>query len=106
MMSALVELIKETPAEDMKLVAKMLEPYLESNKEVPQPDQWISVKELRQYIPGHKGLTWLQLYIFPNVDWVTDPHPGRGRSIKINKRKAFKWLNENSDKVDWNRPLP
>ena len=109
-MSALLELIKETPPEDRKAVAEYLKPYLVTEKKEPV-EHWVNLEELRRYVPGKKSKAWIQLYILKAYHsetrkWSTNPHPGKGRSIKVNLPVARKWIEEHIDVIDWNRPLP
>lgn len=103
-MSALLELIKEAPPEDRKKAAELLQPYL--NEKAPSVPEWIKVDDFREFIPGHKSPTWLRLYLFPYVDWVVNPNPGRGGKTLIDKAKALAWLDQHSKDVDWHKPLP
>ena len=105
-MSALLELIKEAPPEDRQAAAELLKPYLQAEPVPEVIPEWIGMKEFRKLLPVRKSLTWLQLYLFPKVDWVTNPNPGRGRVIKIDKQKAIAWLDIHAKDVDWNKPLP
>jgi hypothetical protein len=105
-MSALLELIKETPPEDRQAVAELLKPYLQAEPVPETAPEWIGMKEFRKLLPVPKSPTWLQVYLFPKVDWVTNPTPGRGRVIKIDKQKAIAWLDAHAKDVDWNKPLP
>lgn len=103
-MSALLELIKEAPPEDRRKAAEMLKPYLK--EKAPSAPEWIGVKEFRLFVPGHKSSTWLRLYLFPYVDWVVNPNPGRGGKTLIDKVKALKWLDQHSKDINWHKPLP
>lgn len=103
-MSALLELIKEAPPEDRKKAAELLKPYLK--EEAPSVPEWIGVEEFRQFVPGNKAPQWLQTYLFPHVDWVVNPNPGRGRKTLIDKAKALAWLDQYGKGVDWSKPLP
>lgn len=110
MSSALLELIKEAPPEDRKAVAEYLKPYLITEKKKPVVEHWVNIEELRPYTPGKKAKAWIQLYIldaYPKTrKWSTNPHPGKGRSIKVNLPVARKWIEEHVDVIDWNKPLP
>lgn len=108
-MSALLELIKETPPEDRRAVAEYLKPYLVTKE--PPTKKWVNLEELRRYVPGKKSKAWIQLYILKAYHsetrkWSTNPHPGKGRSIKVNLPAARKWIEEHIDEIDWNKPLP
>ena len=105
-MSALLELIREAPPEDRRAAAKLLQPYMEVETAPEVVPEWIGVKEFRKLLPVPKSPMWLQLYLFPKVDWVTNPNPGRGRVIKIDKQKAIAWLDAHAKDVDWSKPLP
>lgn len=108
-MSALLELIKETPPEDRRAVAEYLKPYLVTEKKEPV-EHWVNLEELRPYIPGKKSKAWIQLYIldaYPETrKWSTNPHPGKGRAIKVNLPVARKWIEEHIDVIDWNQSFP
>lgn len=109
MSSALLELVKETPPEDRRAVAEYLKPYLVLEKKEPV-EHWVNLEKLRRYVPGKKSKAWIQLYIldaYPKTrKWSTNPHPGKGRSIKVNLPVARKWIEEHVDVIDWNKPLP
>ena len=107
-MSALLELIKETPPEDRKEIGKILKPYLVTDD---QPaDEWVPLEKLRSLTPGPKSKNWLQynlLDAYPETRaWSTDPHPGKGRAVKVNLPKAKKWLADHYESIDWNQPEP
>ncbi len=107
-MSALLELIREAPPEDRKAAAKMLKPYLTTDN---QPDdEWVPLEKLRSLTPGPKSKNWLQynlLDAYPETRaWSTDPHPGKGRAVKVNLPKAKKWLADHYESIDWNQPEP
>lgn len=106
-MSALLELIKETPPEDRKQVAEYLRPYL-MPKEKPA-EQWVKLEELRQYVPGYKSKEWIKLFILHNYPetrkWSTEPYPGKGRTVKVNLPAARKWIQEHAEEIDWNQSL-
>lgn len=108
-MSALLELIKEAPPKDRKAAAEMLKPYLVSKPAEPE-EKWVPLEELRQFVPGHKAKAWIQLFIldaYPETrKWSTDPHPGKGRAVKVNLPKAKKWLADHYESIDWNQPEP
>lgn len=103
-MSALLELIKETPPEDRRAVAKLLQPYIKQPPELKPI--WIGMKEFRSLLPVPKSPTWLRTYLFPKVNWVVNPTPGRGGITKINKQAAIDWLTRHSSEIDWGKPLP
>ena len=107
-MSALLELIKETPPEDRRAVAEYLKPYLVTKE--PPTEKCVNLEELRQYVPGKKSKAWIQLYVldaYPETrKWSTNPHPGKGRAIKVNLPVARKWIEEHVDVIDWDKPMP
>lgn len=108
-MSALLELIKEATPEDRRKIAEYLKPYLVTEKK-PVVEHWVNIEKLRPYTPGKKSKAWIQLYVldaYPKTrKWSTNPHPGKGRAIKVNLPVARKWIEEHIDVIDWNRPLP
>ena len=108
-MSALLELIKEAPPEDRREMAEYLKPYLVTEKK-PVVEHWVNIKELRPYTPGKKAKAWIQLYIldaYPETrKWSTNPHPGKGRAIKVNLPVARKWIEGHIDVIDWDKQLP
>ena len=108
-MSALLELIKEATPEDRRKIAEYLKPYLVTEKK-PVVEHWVNIEKLRPDTPGKKAKAWIQLYIldaYPETrKWSTNPHPGKGRSIKVNLPAARKWIEEHIDVIDWNKPLP
>ncbi|WP_251576060.1 hypothetical protein [Limosilactobacillus agrestimuris] len=109
-MSALLELVKETPPEDRKAVAEYLKPYLMVEEKEPIIEQWVGIEELRPYTPDKKAKAWIQLYIlkaYPETrKWSTNPYPGKGRPIKVNLPAARKWIEEHISQIDWNKPMP
>lgn len=107
-MSALLELIRETPPDDLKKVAKELQPYLEIKKpSLPLPET-IGTKEFQKMVPGHKAKEWLRTFIYPRADatFVLSYNRGKGHPDKLLKEAAIKWLNEHSKEIDWDEPLP
>lgn len=109
-MSALLELVKETPPEDRKAVAEYLKPYLLPPQKKEAEEKWVGVEELRPFIPGNKSKEWIKmfiLYAYPETrKWSTYPYPGKGHPVKINLPVAKKWLSEHIDEIDLNQSLP
>lgn len=106
-MSALLELFKETPPEDLKEVALKLKPYLEAEKYSPLPET-IGTKEFSQMVPHHKSKEWLRTYIYPRKDasFVLSYNKGKGHPDVLVKKDAIEWLNKHLGEIDWNKPLP
>ena len=108
-MSALLELIKETPPEDRRAVAEYLKPYLVPEKKEAE-ERWVSVEELRPFTPGDKSKEWIKmfiLYAYPETrKWSTEPYPGKGRTVKVNLPVAKKWIFNHTDEIDWNQRFP
>ena len=109
-MSALLELIKETPTEDLKAVADYLKPYLLHPKKEEVKEKWVSIEEFRQFVPGRKSKEWIKMFIlhaYPETrKWSTEPYPGKGRTVKVNLPVARKWIEEHIDVIDWNKTIP
>lgn len=109
-MSALLELIKETPPEDRKAVAEYLKPYLLPPKKEEVKEKWVSIEEFRQFVPGRKSKEWIKMFIlhaYPETrKWSTEPYPGKGRTVKVNLPVARKWIEEHIDVIDWNKTIP
>lgn len=107
-MHVLLELLQQSPPEDRKEIGKILKPYLVTDD---QPaDEWVPLEKLRSLTPGPKSKNWLQynlLDAYPETRaWSTDPHPGKGRAVKVNLPKAKKWLADHYESIDWNQPEP
>ena len=109
-MSALLELIKETPPEDRKAVAEYLKPYILPPQKKEAEERWVSIEELRPFTPGNKSKEWIKMFIlhaYPETrKWSTDPYPGKGKSVLINLPVAKKWIFNHTDEIDWNQSFP
>lgn len=103
-MSALLELIKETPPEDLQEVAITLAPYLPKEEVKPQPDRLLSLKEFQQRLPIKKRLDWLRNDLFqrnPELKrFAFNLNAGKGHPLKISE-KAVDWINNHVDEIDW-----
>lgn len=108
-MDVLGAILDTATPESLKKLAKKIEPYQHPPKE-PKADKWVPLEKLRSLTPGPKSKNWLQynlLDAYPETRaWSTDPHPGKGRAIKVNLPKAKKWLADHYESINWNQPEP
>lgn len=109
-MSALLELIKETPPEDRKAVAEYLKPYLIPPQKKEAEEKWVGVEELRPFTPGNKSKEWIKKFIlrdYPETrKWSTEPYPGKGKTVKVNLPAGRKWIKNHFSEIDWKQSLP
>lgn len=106
-MSALLELIRETPPEDRKAAAELLKPYLLVKKE-PELPQLLSVDEFRHEIKNRFGITkrpdWIRNDLFAQCpalkDYAFGLNAGRGHRLKIDE-EAITWISKHKQLIDW-----
>lgn len=108
-MSALLELVRETPPEDRAEVAKMLKPYLVPEKpKQPQIFQWMSLPEFTKKLPVKKDKEWIRMFILPLKpleNMVINVNAGSGHPTKIDP-KAIDWVFEHQSEINWKKSLP
>lgn len=68
--------------------------------------QLIGMQEFRRHYGHCKSPAWLKLYLLPKMPGVFGLNAGRGHPVKIDVRKAAKWLTKHEDEIDWDKPLP
>lgn len=106
-MSALLELIKETPPEDLKEIALELKPYMHIEVNRPDPDQLLTVPQFKQELSKLgivKRLDWIRNDMFVQLpelkDYVFNRNAGPGHHMKIS-RKAIDVIKQHRDEIDW-----
>lgn len=108
-MSALLELVRETPPEDRAEVAKMLKPYLVPEKpKQPQVIHWMSLDKFTKKLPIKRDKEWVRMFILPLKpleNMVINISAGRGRPTRVNP-EVVDWVVEHQSEIDWNQSLP
>ena len=107
-MSALLELIKEAPPEDLESAAKLLKPYLVIKQEQPATDHLLGTKEfkkkLEQRFGIRKRLDWIRNDMFvqcPELkQFAYSRNAGSGHYCKIDE-KALDWIADHKHDIDW-----
>lgn len=67
----------------------------------------ISFEEFcKKYGRGH-GKAWIKQKIFYRYkpDFVSNIHPGKGRSFRISDGLAAEWFAKHEKEIDWDEPL-
>lgn len=105
-MSALLELIREAPPEDRKVVAEMLKPYLVAKAQKKQSVRYVSLPQFKKEHDIKKSLDWCRLFLLPKTPGVYGLNQGKGHHITIDSHKASEWLDKHGDEIDWNQPMP
>lgn len=105
-MSALLELIKEAPPEDRKVVAEMLRPYLVVKAPKKQSVRYVNLSQFKEEHNIRKSLNWCRLFLLPEMPGVYGLNRGKGHHITIDSHKASEWLGQHGDEIDWNQPMP
>lgn len=107
-MSAFLELIKETPPEDMKEAAEIFCRYLQKEQKEAKPPKLLSLaefqKELKEKIGIEKRKDWLRNNLFAQCpalkDYAFGLNAGRGHRLKIDE-EAITWISKHKQLIDW-----
>lgn len=106
-MSALLELIKETPPEDLKEIALELKPYMSIKVKQPDPDQLLSIPQFKKELHEmgiDKRLDWIRNDLFVQLpelkNYTFSQNEGPGHHMKIS-RKAIDVIKQHRDEIDW-----
>lgn len=106
-MSALLELVKETPPEDRKVIAEYLKPYLIPEKE-ETAEKWLKLDEFKNQLPVTKDKQWLTTILLTKPrfkDQVINLNRGKGYKVKVSS-KVIDWINDHVNEINWSEPLP
>lgn len=100
-MGALLEMVKESSAEDRQAIAEFLKPYLVEEKK-PQIEKLLTVKEFQKQLPVVKRYDWIRNDLFqrnPELKrFAFNLNAGKGRPLKISP-KALDWIADHD--IDW-----
>lgn len=91
------------------IAAKVLDLIKQDYDLVPKQQlvRYISLSQFRAEHNIRKSPAWLKLYLLPRMEGcVFGLNAGKGHHIRIDSRKAIKWLNNHADEIDWTKPLP
>lgn len=107
-MSAFLELIKETPPEDMQEAAEIFRRYLQKKQKEAKPPKLLSLTEFQKRLKTDVGIEkrkdWLRNDLFAQCpalkDYAFGLNAGRGHRLKIDE-EAITWISKHKQLIDW-----
>lgn len=106
-MSALLELFKETPPEDLKKIALELKNYMYIEDNQPDPDRLLSIPQFKKELHKlgvDKRLDWIRNDLFVQLpelkNYAFGRNEGPGHHMKISHR-AIDVIKQHRDEIDW-----